>query len=243
MTEKKPEFSEGGTPILRHEHREREWTVPQHHGEHLEEIEKHLEKHVGKVATVFHEIVSDLIHLDVLFVTASKDRPYHLLVTSGVSDEPMHVPEGAEQYRRAELMIALPETWPLEGDEAKEEKNYWPVRWLKFVGRLPHEYNTWIGWGHSIPNGDPAEPIADTKFVGVTLAPPYWLTEDFFQLQTKSGERISFYSMIPLYAEEMDLKLKKGADELDRRFAKAGIGYVLDTNRPNVALKRGWFKG
>jgi hypothetical protein len=235
------EKSESGSPIYRHKPRDTEWTAPKHYGENLEEVEAHVEKYIGKIETVYHEILSDLIHLDVLFVPATADRPYHLLVTSGVSDEPMNVPEGMEKFSRAELLIALPRDWPLDQESLKDEANYWPVRWLKMIGRLPHEYKTWVGWGHTIPNGDPPEPIANTGFVGAMLTPPYELPQDFFQFRARSGDTISFYVLTPLYKEEMDLKLKKGADEIEKRFEKRRIGFVLDTERVNVAKAKGWF--
>src|SRR5688572_22333573 len=232
------ERSESGAPIFRHEAREREFAPPEHSAEHLEEIEAHVEKHIGKIETTFHEIVSDLVHVDVLFVPATDDRPFHVLVTSGVGDERMAVPEGLEQFNRVELLIALPADWPLSEESLEDEANYWPIRWLKLVGRLPHEYQTWIGWGHTIPNGDPAEPIANTRFIGVMLTPPYELPRDFFQLETKSGETITFFVMMPLYQEEMDLKLERGAEEIEDRFERAGIGFVLNTARPNAAVGR-----
>jgi hypothetical protein len=236
------ERSESGNPIYRHKARERQWTAPQHAGEHFEELETHIEKHIGEIGTVFHEIVSDLIHLDVLFVPASAERPYHVLITSGVSDEPMNVPNGMEKFKRTELLIALPDEWPLTEDAFKDEANYWPVRWLKQIGRLPHEYDTWIGWGHTIPNGDPPERIANTEFIGVMLTAPYWLPPDFFQLTTRTGDIVSFYVLVPLYREEMDLKLKEGVDELEKQLGKAGVNWILDTKRPNVAKRKGWFR-
>jgi len=177
----------------------------------------------------------------VLFVPATAQRPYHVLVTSGVSDEPMTVPAGHEALNRAELLIALPRDWPLSEESFKDEANYWPLRWLKIVGRLPHQYQTWIGMGHTIPHGDPPEPIADTQFVGVMLSAPFWLPGEFFGLKTQSGDVITFYTLVPLYAEEMDLKLKKGADELEKRFDERDIGFILDTRRKNVAKKKSWF--
>ena len=235
------ERSPSGSRILRHESNDRGYTAPEEHARNLEEIEAHLEKHVGPVEFVFHEILSDLIHLDILYFAPTSDRPYAVLATSGVSDLPMAVPEGAEEYARAELLIALPPTWPISEEAFKDESNYWPVRWLKHVGRLPHEYDTWIGWGHTIPNSDPPEPIANTDFVGALLTPPYHLDPDFFQLEAENGDVISFYELIPLYPEEMDLKLQKGTEELERRFEKEGIEFALDTERKNVARSKGWF--
>jgi hypothetical protein len=236
------ERSQSGAPIYRHKARDREWTMPRHHAAHLEEVEAHVERHIGKVEMVFHEIISDLVHLDVLMVPATAERPYHVLVTSGVSDEPMKTPEGMEKFSRAELLIALPKDWPLTDVAFKDEANYWPVRWLKTIGRLPHEYETWIAWGHTIPNGDPAEPIADTKFIGFVLLPPDRLPTEFFQLRTEAGETIFFYALVPLFQEEMDLKLKVGIEELEQRLEKAGARFVLDVNRTNVAARKGWFR-
>jgi len=74
------------------------------------------------------------------------------------------------------------------------------------------------------------------------LTPPYWLSPDFFRLTTKDGEIITFYMIVPLYQEEMDLKLKGGAEELEKRFEKEDIDFVLDIRRRNVAKKKGWFR-
>ena len=162
-----------------------------------------------------------MIHLDVLSVPATPDRAFHALVTSGVSDRAMNVPEELEGvFSRAELMVALSPQWPLDMEAFKDDANYWPIRWLKQIGRLPHDYDTWIGWGHTIPNEDPPKRIANTDFTGIMLWPPYWLPPEFFQLETKQGDTITFYCLVPLYQEEMDLKLHKGAEALEKRLDK-----------------------
>jgi hypothetical protein len=200
-----------------------------------EAIESHLEHHLGKIETVYHEIVSDSIHLDILFIPANDRKPFHTLVTCGVSAKPMHVPEEKKDFRFVELMINLPQDWRIDEESFKHESNYWPLRWLKKVGRLPHEFNTWIGWGHTIPNGNPAHPIADTQFTGVMLSLPYCFGPQFFILTHKNGEKIYFYNMVPLYEEEMNLKLKEGTDALERLLNKNRIGHVVNITRKNVA--------
>lgn len=238
MTEQ--DTSPSGNPIYRHAPPEREIEAPQDEGVYLEAIEAHLAEHVGEVGMVFHERVSDLIHLDVLHIPASEDRAFHLLVTSGVSDKPMNVPEQAEACARIELMIALPPEWLLNQEAFKDEANYWPVRWLKQIGRLPHVYDSWLGWGHSIPNGDPPQAIANTDFVGFVLIPPYWFPKDLFMLETSDGERIQFYLLMPVFAEEMRLKLNQGLEALEERWEKHNIDFVVNPARPNAARKRGW---
>jgi hypothetical protein len=221
---------------------ERDWSSASNVAQHLEEITAHIEKHIGKIGIVLDEIESQLVHLDILQVPATADRPYQVLVTSGVSDLPMLVPDGMEKYARAELLIALPKEWPISKEAFADEANWWPIRWLKTVGRLPHANKTSIGWGHTVPNGDPPQAIANTGFVGVMLSAPYFLSHDFFQLRARSGDVITFYTLIPLYLEEMNLKLTTSAQELEERLDNQDIRFVLDTKRPNVGRKKGWFR-
>lgn len=190
MSEKTTAQSGSGQPVYRHEPRTKSLTTPVHSNVYLEEIEAHVEHHLGKIKTVLHEVESDIVHIDVLWIPATKEQPYHLLVTSGVSDLPIAVPEDLAEHSRVELMIALPKEWPLTEESFKDENSYWPVRWLKKIGRLPHEHDTWLGWGHTIPNGNPIETIANTKFTGVMLAPSYLVPTDFFKLKTKDGNNI-----------------------------------------------------
>lgn len=231
------ETSASGNPILRHEPRETPLTAPRHEGRNLGAIEAHVEKYIGPIGTVYHEVVSDLVHLDVLVIPATPSRPYHVLVTSGASDEPMNTPDGMEDFERIELLVMLPASWRLDEDAFKDEAHYWPVRWLKMLGRLPHEYDTWLGWRHTIPNGDPAEPIADTDFVGMMLSSPDGLPQAFSTLGAPSGDTIFFLALTPLYEEEMDLKLNEGAEALELRFGARRIGPVVDTDRANVAKR------
>lgn len=128
------------------------------HSDNLEAVEKHITHHLGEPATVFHELVSTTVHIDIHIVPATAERPWVSLVTSGMSDLPMTVPEGMEEWKFAELMIRVPADWPLDQESFKNEAHYWPIRWLKQLARLPHEYQSWLCYGHSIPNGDPPSP-------------------------------------------------------------------------------------
>jgi len=231
------DVSPGGSPILVHS-REKDFTPAQ--GEsHIEVISAHIERHLGPISGVFHEIISDLVHIDVHVVPASEPFPYLRLVTSGMSDLPMTLPEGAPGPAYMELMVTLPADWPISGDAFEDERNYWPVRLLKTLARLPHEYDTWLGFGHTIPNGHPAEPYAPgVGFDGAIVLPPVTAPEDFGTLQLDDGRRITFMTIVPLYPEEMDLKLKKDAEALLDRFDAKNIQDVIVPGRVNVARKR-----
>lgn len=207
---------------------------PRQPARNLEVITAHLERHIGKVENVFHEAWSSHVHLDLLHIPATQERPYQVLATSGMSDEPMSVP-GDGYPRRVELLMALPVDWPVTGPRSTDEEFYWPAHWLRFVARLPHELESWVGLGTTIPNGDPAEPIANTGFIGVMATVPFWMPEEFFEAVTPDGESIAFFLLIPVYPEEMELKLREGPAELARGFDSIGLAPAIDPRRANAA--------
>ncbi len=210
--------------------------------ENIEAISDHIENWIGPVDGVFHELISDLVHIDIHLVKPTEDQPFWTLVTSGMSDRPMSVPEGAEEYAYAELAICLPDDWPLKEPELDEEENYWPLRLLKALARLPHEYDTWLGPGHTIPNGgDEDVPYADnTEFCCALILPPLsLLPEDFHELQL-DDRVINFYTVWPMYAEEVQFKLSNSLDDLLDRFEKAGVTELIDLDRPNACPRKRW---
>jgi hypothetical protein len=224
-----------GAGVVRHTAQTREFE-PAGAGEPdtLEAIERHVESHFGPIVTVWHEIVSDLVHVDVHVVEPSADRPYYTLVTSGMSDRPMTVPPDADCSRFAELMLCLPADWPLTANASTDERAYWPIRLLKTVARLPHEYETWIAEWHSMPNGDPAEPYAPgTQFVGVVVVQMIHCAPEAREIITDSGRRISLLALVPLHPAEMILKLTGGTGALIDALDRARITEVLDPARPS----------
>jgi hypothetical protein len=239
MSDETPELSEGGGPIYRHKPREKPFEPAFGDIQHIQLIEQHIEKHLGEPDFVFHEIISDLVHLDVHIIPPRPERDFYTLVTTGMSARAMKVPEGLEELSYAELLLSLPPDWPLRQEDFENEANYWPVRTLKMLARLPHEYDTWLCEAHTIPNGDPAEPYApNTKLCCAMLAPPLIVPDEFRELSVTPEMSIHFYGVIPIYQEEMDLKLKKGAEELYDLFDKHEVSELLDVNRKNVAKKR-----
>lgn len=187
-----------------------------------ERITAHLTRALGEPTSVFHEIVSDRVHMDVHLVPAAKDRPYITLVTAGMSARPMTMPDAMEdkdEWSHAELCVFLPPDWPIAQDALKDESNYWPIRLLKTLGRLPHDYGTWLGWGHSIPNGDPAQPYApDTKLCGAIIIPPFVQGESLF---IADGEPpLHIFQILPVTDAEMKYKLQHGVDKLLEKLEK-----------------------
>jgi predicted Zn finger-like uncharacterized protein len=241
LTPPAAEVSPGGSEMLRHAARDRDWEPVFGEEELIEAIACHIERHVGDPANVFHELISDLVHLDVHMVSPTPERNWYTFVTSGMSERPMTVPAEAEASDYAEMVLCLPPTWQVseEAFQQDNERYYWPIRWLKTVARLPHEYETWLGPGHTIPNGDPAEPFHETtKMCGWLILSPLWFDDEFAQLQLDDGRSINFLSIIPIYPQEMQLKLSKGLEALADKLGDLSVEELMDPNRKNTAAKR-----
>lgn len=210
-----------------------------HSAQSNEMICNHIEKHIGVIDHVFKEIISDVLSIDILIVEPTPARNFYTLITSGMSELPMKVPSGASEYQYAELMICLPPSWKMSDEAFKDERNYWPLRALKTLARFPHEYNTWLYLGHTLVNGHPAQPYSEgIGFEGMLVWIP--AVEDnsgFFNLNMTSEKTVHFYSLIPLYKEELEYKTKNGEEALLNRLNKIGINDVLDPLRKNSCKK------
>jgi hypothetical protein len=195
----------------------------------LQRIRSHVERHIGRIDRVFPGDAARFT-VDVLHVRPVDSRPYHTLVTAGMSTFAMHVPPDVNAPHRIELMMTLPESWQ-PGDD-------WATHLLQSFSRLPREREGWLGWGHTIPNGDPPQPLAPhTQLCGAIIAPSLLVPVAFYELDI-DGERIAFYSVIPLYREELELHAREGMAALLERLLHNDINDVVSLKRKNVAKKK-----
>lgn len=244
MTEKRTGVSPGGSEIFRYDEPPKsESTVPAP-SPHVAEIEKHFDHFFGTAESVFHEIVSDPVHIDVHIIAPQPTRNWWTLYTTGMSDRPMTVPQGKEKYRFAELVLALPPEWQIGALKITPrpddlEQWYWPIRWLKQLARFPHEYGTWLAMGHSMPNGDPPQPLAPkTQLSGWILLPPISVPEEGRTASTADGRTVHLYSLHALHTAEMSLKLNQGTEALVDAFDRADVSEVLRPDRPPAVRRK-----
>jgi hypothetical protein len=160
-----------------------------------------------------------------------------------MSERPMRTPGAGDVY--AELVLVLPLFWPAPGSfELRDPVCHWPYRLLQDLARLPHEHDTWLWNGHTVPNGDPPQPFAPgTELCGALIAPAQTTPKAFNKLDV-GDRRIHFFGVIPLHADEMQLKLDQGAPALLELFDKARVCEILDPTRPSVVPRprRGLFR-
>src|SRR5579863_671207 len=79
----------------------------------IEAVSRHVDAAIGPPA-IFHELWSGTIHVDIYSVPPSEDRPFCTLITSGMAEKPMSTPAGYSGPRYLELIMFLPEDWPMD---------------------------------------------------------------------------------------------------------------------------------
>lgn len=198
--------------------------------EELDVLENFILANYGTFENVIHEISSPDIHVDICIIPPAEQRNYYTLVTMGMGAHRMNVPGELNKSRleRAEVLICLPPDWKLLDED---ERWYWPVRWLKLLARLPIEEDSWLGWGHSIQAGGPFS--KDTELAGIMLTSPAAFGGEAGVCVLSPDKQISFYQIVPLYSEELDFKVKYGAEALMERMSAAMLT-VADPGRKNV---------
>lgn len=201
--------------------------------EELNEYEAYIEKALGGYDEVFHEIVSPDIHLDIIIVPPTNTHPYYKLVTMGMGAYTMAVPEDLKtsSLEHAELVIYLPKDWDIR---SCDERDYWPIRYLKILGRLPLECDTWLGYGHSVHGNQEMEPLADnTQLNSFVLLNANDLNGKIMKLELSSGKTINFYQLFPLYQEELEIKQAYSTEALIELFNNEDRFPILNIQRKN----------
>jgi hypothetical protein len=196
---------------------------------------QHIADHVGPVVGVI-DVPTPSGPMGLLHVPPTDDKPFHVLVTAGMSAAPMPVPEDVEAPAHAELLLALPPPWPVEEGAFQDPQAAWPMRVLASIAALPRAYGAWLGAGHTVPNGSPPEPfVPGLDFCGVLVAPPMILAPAHRTFTRPDGAVVALYALLPVFEREMELKLEQGTGALLARFDAKGINDLLEVRRASVA--------
>lgn len=171
--------------------------------EELERYQQFVKEQFGDYKEVLHEIVSDRIHLDIIVVPPTKEDNYYKLITMGMGAYKMNVPKQLKKYKleRTELVICLPSNWDIKSNK---EEDYWPIKQLKALARVPVNNNDFICEGHTISSDEFNTPYAkNTKFCSMLLISMLDKNKQFIEMKLNDKEKINFYQLFPIYKEEL----------------------------------------
>lgn len=182
-------------------------------------------------------VASHLVSVHLYIVAPTEERPYRTVITSGMSELAMTLPHDHDISPYAELMLSLPADWPLSRSTGlDEDPTSWPLQVLKQVARLPHEYGTWIGEWHSVPNGDPAQPYSpQTPFAEVVVTPMLRVPAEARTIEVRDGIDITLLALIPLHPAEIAVKVERGTDALIEVLDRGNVTELLDPHRRSYA--------
>lgn len=163
--------------------------------------------------------------------------PITVLMTNGLHNYAMPVPEKFREFAHQELYFCLPSYWDL--DDRSNPSSNWVFTWIQKLAQHVTAKQTWFGPAHTIPCGNPATALSATmKQNHLYLTEPLFLARELTPL-TLSDRTVHFLGILPIFEDEMDYKLGKGPYKLQQKLNQQGITELLDDYRM-TALKSKW---
>lgn len=201
-------------------------------------VVQHMHKHVGVSKHLVRDASSGKLPITIYCIAPTSEDPCWTLFTVGMSALSMRVPSDFTGPDRAELCLRLPSDWQFtttaDGTPTFEGAGAWPLRWLRMLARLPHDMQTWLWSAHSIPNGNPAQPLAaDSALCGMLIVPPLCLDEAAETITTPVGT-VAMLGVVPITAAEMQCKLTEGFEVLLEKLNAGGVDDVVAPSRASV---------
>ena len=188
----------------------------------IEKRENHYSQMFGPIEeNILHSSDVKDVHIDIYQFAPNADRPFWILATGGMSDLRQPIPEDHEgPAPRAEIFMYA------------DEPSNWMFNVLKGLAEMPFDYDVYLHWFHTVPNGQPmtAEPSNLTSFF---FLPPYFERHELSDLKI-DGDGVDFLWMIPITEKEREYAMEKGSQALEEVFEKAGLETILDLSRDSL---------
>lgn len=176
----------------------------------FDKLYQHYLKYFGadKESMIFHTLVDNpgSLHIDVVHLPPTEDRPFQVLATIGASEHAMR-PKPHSLTDRNEYVTFVPADWDLN-----DEKYRWVLVLLQAVAQYPHEAKTMITYSHTMDFSVMMEELQSDDFnmCGAGLLFPQ-VCEDTNVLRCKTGllETVTILHMMPLTNAEMDAIIER----------------------------------
>jgi len=187
--------------------------------------ENHYRRFFGELTEpVWHSTDDKSPHVDIYQFPPIPERDFWTLVTGGMSDlrQPkLRTPLG-ECAPRAELLMYVNEPKP------------WMITVLKGLAEMPFDHETYLYYGHTVPNGKPmtATPSHLTSFF---FDQPY-LEDPNLQDLTIDGDAVAFLWLRPIAESERAYAIERSGEALSELFSSLDVNPVVvdETRKPIV---------
>lgn len=201
----------------------------------MSELRKVLESKIGEHRVhSFNRSSED--YIDLLLLDIETKIPMKILMTDGLSEYKMSVPEKHTGREFNEIYFALPSYWEIE--EKENPLMRWPIDQIQKLAKHVVENETWYGPGHTFSNGNPPAPLSENmKQNHLVLTEPI-LLEDLFQPLSLNEKTIHFLAIVPLFEDEFDRKMSSGYFKFIRKFRARNGNEILDDFRTSIYRSR-----
>ena len=174
----------------------------------------------------------------------SKGQQVTLIMTNGLSEKTMIVPEKVKERKHIELFFALPSYW--EWDELENPKRNWIFTWIqKLAKHLMSSEEIWFGYGHTFSNKIKTDDVSDFQPLSPTMKQQHLILLDPIELEYElqkmkiDDKEVYFQAIVPIYSDELDYKQGNSARKLVRKMMNSGVSEILDDFRGTV-LRAKW---
>ena len=172
-----------------------------------------------------------------LIIDLELASPVSVLMTNGLSDYKMPVPEKYQGREFNELYFCLPSYW--DWQDIENPNLNWVFTWIRKMATYVIEKQTWFGVGHTIPSGKDGLAISSTmKQNNFLFTDPILLDRALEPLKINE-KTIHFLAIVPIFQDEMDYKQARGAFKFLQKLNSANVTEKLDDYRSTV-LKSKW---
>jgi Suppressor of fused protein (SUFU) len=157
-----------------------------------------------------------------------RGRDFYTVVTGGMADERMRVPRKVE-CKRAELVMYVDKPTDVH------------VNLLRWLATLPHvQEGTWYGFGTTMNNGDPPQPIFDDSdldcflFLEPICSPDDSLGEQF----DLDDDPVSLLWVVPITDAERHYIMDRDLSDFLKLLDQKGHSHILDEARRSYVRGR-----
>lgn len=174
---------------------------------------------------------------DLLLLSLEKNSAVTVVMTNGLFEKKMKVPEKFADRTRCELYFCLPDYWDWE--DVENPQMNWVFNWIQKLAKHLLENDTWYGPGHSFPAGNPPSAISQTmKQSYFMLSDPLLLESELYPITLENKEEVCFYGIIPIFEDEFDFKAAKTTVKFLKKFTAKRHTEKLDDFRESIRIKR-----
>lgn len=173
----------------------------------------------GAEAIIMHSTDRKAPHIDLYVFPPAGQRDFRVVVTGGMSDLPMSVPEESDAREYIELIMGI-----------GADQN-WAINLLKIAAEYPFDYDTFLDVKHTVPFGGElgdGSSLSAFLFVEPRFLPPQ--LEEF----EMNGIPVRFLQAVAITTAEYEFALAEGSDKLETLLEKHGFLITQDATRPSA---------